>query len=229
MVYFYVQGSVDFSGVARGPCRSCRKRGAGPGSGDVSGPVCGVVTPCFAFASIADWDAGTAVGTSPGTPPLPYLLPENNATVGAPNAGSNVAGSNPVGAGFSAFDAWRAYEEKVRNLRAELVEAPGEASDSSSSLPNGTRDRSNPTVSSSTVTFVPGARTCARCGCPAECHATNRELLRAKRQERRECEAARTAESVSLFFIFVWAMLMMTCFFLTGSKRTSGEIGGSDA
>ena len=52
----------------------------------------------------------------------------------------------------------------------------------------------NSTVSSSTV-FVPGARTCARCGCPAECHATNRELLRAKRQELRECEAARTAES----------------------------------
>ena len=81
-------------------------------------------------------------------------------------------------------------------------------------LPNGTRDRSNPTVSSSTVTFVPGARTCARCGCPAECHATNRELLRAKRQERRECEAARTAESVSLFFIFVWAIrLTCACFF----------------
>ena len=198
-------GSVDFSGVARGPCRTCRKRGAGaagsdPGGGsnpgDGSGSVRGVVAPCFAFASIADWDAGVAVGTSPGTPPLPYLLPENN-------VGPLHAGSNPTaGVGFSAFDAWRAYEEKVRNLRAELVEAPGETSDSSSSSssPNGrvlrTRgdDRLNSTVSSSTV-FVPGARTCARCGCPAECHATNRELLRAKRQELRECEAARTAES----------------------------------
>ena len=175
-------GSVDFSGVARGPCRTCRKRGAGgagsdPGAGsnpgDGSGSVCGVVAPCFAFASIADWDAGVAVGTSPGTPPLPYLLPENNVGL------SRKCGFEPRGRRVSAFDAWRAYEE-VRNLRAELVEAPGGVG---LLLLRHTDERP---FESDRFVFdryvVPGARTCARCGCPAECHATNRELPRAKRQ-----------------------------------------------
>ena len=133
---------------------------------------------------------------------MPYLLPGNNLPRPGldPNGRNVVAGSNPVAGanlGFLAFDAWRAYEEKVRNLRAELVEAaPENSSRSSSSSSNVKQDGGDDDESSSASTvFVPGARTCARCGCPSECHATNRELLRAKRLERAECQASRSAET----------------------------------